>query len=466
MENNEELAGHLDMLFNPGSVAVVGVSQRMENPGTLIIRSIIDMGYSGRLYPVNPKYDEILGLRCYPSVTSIDHAPDVALLSVPPDSVPGILEECSESGVGVCVIITAGFGELGTETGLEREAAVKRVLEGSPMRVVGPNCLGLYSARGGLALFAGQRPDEGGTVSVISQSGSIASMTYMLGKEHGLGFSKMVSSGNEIDLNCADYLQYLAQDEETRIITAYLEQVRDPRRFLDAAVSIKGRKPFLVWRAGLTEKGRQAASSHTGAMTGSEDIWLAAAEQAGITLVQGLGDTVDTAAAFYHLPPPAGRRVCIVSPPGGIGVDAADTAQRYGLEMPPLAPETEARLREILPGEGTGFNNPVDMGFGSVVEGNVLAVLNTVAADPSVDIVMVVGGAPASREGDFGLMQMHASEIKAAGKETDKPVVAIGIPSGFAFGYLAELNWAGIPAYQSAQDACRVLRRFVDFHGI
>src|SRR5450759_6832 len=262
-------------------------------------------------------------------------------------------------------------------------------------------------------------------------------------------FSKMVSSGNELDLNCADFLEYFAEDPETEIIVAYLEQVRDPRRFLDAAKRIEGRKPLLVWKAGLTDKGRRAAASHTGAIAGNAEIWRAVVRQTGIVAVDGLADTVDTLSAFYHLARPSGRRVCVISPPGGVAVNASDAAERNGLAMPPLDPDTVRRLGEVLPHVGTSFNNPVDMGFGAVVPGNMGKVIEIVASDPEVDVLLVVGGAPGYRDGDPGLMKMHGAEISEAFGAIDKPLVVVGMP-----------------CYLSPDAARRALARYMDFLGL
>jgi len=459
------LTKHLEKVFHPRSVAVVGVSERLDNAGTLLLRSLIDMGFSGPLYPVNPRHGEILGLACYPSVAAIPEPPEMVILSVPPEAVPAVVTECVEIGVAVCVVNTAGFSEAGTVEGKELERQLLEVVRGSELRLVGPNCMGIYSSGGRLALFGGQRP-EGGKVSFLSQSGSLASMLYLLGAERGIMFSKMASSGNELDLNCADFLEYFAEDPETEIIVAYLEQVRDPRRFLDAAKRIKGRKPLLVWKAGLTDKGRRAAASHTGAIAGNAEIWRAVVRQTGIVAVDGLADTVDTLSAFYHLARPSGRRVCVISPPGGVAVNASDAAERNGLAMPPLDPDTVRRLGEVLPHVGTSFNNPVDMGFGAVVPGNMGKVIEIAASDPEVDVLLVVGGAPGYRDGDPGLMKMHGAEISEAFGAIDKPLVVVGIPSGFAFPFVAELSWKGMPCYLSPDAACRALARYMDFLGL
>jgi acyl-CoA synthetase (NDP forming) len=460
-----KLAKQLRKVFHPGSIAVVGASSRTDNPGTMLLRAIIEMEFEGPLYPVNPKHGEILGLKCYPAIKEIPSPPDLVILAVPPAAVPSVIVECVETGVVACVISTAGFSESGSSEGAALEQEILHAIKDSPLRLVGPNCLGIYSSSGKVALFGGMRPGEG-KVSCVSQSGSIGSMLYLLGAERAVSFSKIVSSGNELDLNCADFLDYFAGDPETEMIMAYLEEVRDARRFLEIASRIKGKKPLLIWKAGLTERGRSAAASHTGAVAGSEEIWRAAAKQAGIVAIDDLADAVETMAIFYHLSRPRGRRICVISPPGGIAVNSADSAEKNNLLLPSLGETTLERLEQILPREGTSFTNPVDMGFGAVVPGNLREVVKTAASDENVDMLMVVGGAPAYRKGDLGLLKMHTAEIKEAFQAVEKPVVVIGIPSGFAFPYMAELHWAGIPCFLSPNAACRALSKFLSFHGL
>jgi acetyltransferase len=459
------LKNQLNQVFYPESVAVVGVSERLDNAGTLLLRSLLDMGFSGPLYPVNPRHDELLGLTCYPTIGAIEKPPDLVVVSVPPAAAPGVIAECVAAGVTACVLNTAGFSETGTSEGAACEQRVLEAIGGSSLRLVGPNCLGIYSSGGGLALFAGMRPAQG-RVSFISQSGSLASMLYLLGAERGIMFSKMASSGNELDLNCADFLEYFAEDEETEIIAAYLEQVRDPRRFLDTAVRIKGRKPILVWKAGSTEEGRRAAASHTGAIAGNSEIWDAVVRQAGLVVVDDLADMVDTLSAFYHLRRPRGRRVCVISPPGGVAVNSADSAEKNGLLMPRLCPDTIGRLAEVLPEVGTSFSNPVDMGFGAVIPGKLGKVIEIAASDPEVDILLVVAGAPAYREGDPGLIKMHSAEIAAAFDSIDKPLIVVGIPSGLAFPLVSELSWKGMPCYLSPNAAFKALSLYLTYHGL
>jgi acetyltransferase len=458
-----DLKNSLDRIFYPASAAIVGASERMDNPGTLFLRAFQDMGFSGELYPINPRHEKILGLRCYPDVSSLPDAPDLVILAVPPASVPELVRECAASGVGGCIINTAGFSETGRSQGPRLEAEIMQALQGSGLRLVGPNCMGIYSSRGEIALFAGMFPTAG-RAGMISQSGSISSITYVSALERGVLFDKIVSSGNELDLNCADFLEYLAGDPGIDIILAYLEEVRDARRFLETAIALRGKKPLIVLKSGLTSSGEKAAASHTAAMGGSAVVLRGAARQAGIILVQDLAQMLDCAAACYHLPPCTGKRVAIVSSPGGLGVNCADAVELHGLELASLTAETHSRLAEFLPAEGTSFSNPVDLGFGAVVPGNFLRALKILDGDPTVDMLMTVGTAPASRDGDIGLIAAITGEMIEARAVVSRPLVSVLFPSAFTAPHMARLHAAGIPAYPTPTAACFALRAYQAFH--
>ncbi len=459
-----ELENSLDRIFHPASAAIVGVSERMDNPGTLFLRAFIDMGFDGGLYPINPRHEEILGLRCYPDIGSLPGGLDLVILAVPPASVPELVRECAASGVGGCIINTAGFSETGRAEGARLEKEIMKNLRGSGLRLVGPNCMGIFSSRGKIALFAGMFPSEGGRAGMISQSGSLSSISYVTGLERGIMFDKIVSSGNELDLNCADYLAYMAEDPQIDITLAYLEEVRDARRFLDTAMAMRGRKPLIVLKSGVTSSGSKAAASHTAALGGSAEVFDGAARQAGIIQVSDLSQMLDCTTALYHLPPCPGRRVAIVSAPGGLAVNCADAVEWHGLELASLSQETRDELAAFLPAEGTSFSNPVDLGFGAVIPGNYLKALSILDRDPAVDILLTVGSAPASRDGDVGLIGAITGEMLEARSSISKPLISVLFPSAFTAPHIARLHAAGIPAYLTPTAACFALRAYHAFH--
>lgn len=458
-----DLKRSLDRIFYPASVAIAGVSERSDSPGTLFLRSLLDMGYRGGLYPVNPRHGEIMGLPCYPDIASLPRVPDLVILSVPPAAVPSLVRECAAAGVEGCVINTAGFSESGNPEGKRLEEDILDACGGGRPRLVGPNCMGIYSSRGRLALFAGMLPMEG-RAGMISQSGSLASITFLTGMERGIFFDKIVSSGNELDLNCSDYLAYLAEDPAVALVLAYLEEVREARRFLDIAMEMRGRKPLVVLKAGLTAAGGRAAASHTAALGGNAEIFEGAARQTGMILAEDLGQMLDYAAALYHLPPPRGDRVAVVSAPGGLAVNCADAAEKAGLQVALLSRDTVGELASFLPEEGTSFANPVDLGFGAVVPGNYRRALEILDRDPGVDVVIAVGSAPASRDGDIGLLKGITDEILEARPGLSKPLVAVLFPSAFTAPHAARLHAAAVPSYPTPTAACLSLRRYLDFH--
>jgi len=458
-----ELKKSLDRIFFPKSVAIAGVSERMDNPGTFLLRSLQDMGFSGDLYPVNPRHEEILGLKCYPDIVSLPPGLDLAILSIPPRAIPPLIRECVTSAVRGCVINTAGFSETGREEGRRLENEIKEAIQGSELRLVGPNCMGIYSSRGKLAIFAGMLPMQG-RVSVISQSGSMASLIYVTGMERVLQYDKVVSSGNELDLNCADYLEYYAEDDRTEMILAYLEEVRDARRFLRTAQKLRGKKPLIILKSGLTRSGGKAAVSHTASIGGRAEVLEGAFRQAGIIQVRDMAEMMDCAAALYHLPSCTGNRVAIISSPGGLAVNSADAVEWYGLELSELSGPTRKELAQILPAEGTSVSNPVDLGFGAVIPGVYRRVLEVLDADPSVDLMLAVGSAPASRDGDIGLLNATTNEILEARPGLNKPIVVVLFPSSFTAPQISKLHSAGVPAYITPTAACKALSEHIRFY--
>jgi acetyltransferase len=367
------------------------------------------------------------------------------------------------SAVRGCVINTAGFSETGREEGRRLEDEIREAIQDSELRLVGPNCMGIYSSRGKLAIFAGMFPMQG-RVSVISQSGSLASITYAIGLERGLQFDKVVSSGNELDLNCADYLEYYAKDDHTEMVLAYLEEIRDARRFLKTARELRGKKPIIILKSGLTRSGGKAAASHTASMGGKAEVLEGAFHQAGIIQVRDMAEMMDCAAALFHLPPCTGGRVAIISSPGGLAVNSADAVEWYGLELSNLSGPTRKELAGILPAEGTSVSNPIDLGFGAVIPGVYRRVLEILDADPSVDLMLAVGSAPASRDGDIGLLNAITDEVLETHPNLNKPIAVVLFPSSFTAPQTSKLHSAGIPAYMTPTAACKALHEHIRFY--
>jgi len=361
-----KIVDEVNPLFYPKSVAIIGASDSFGKWGFNIITRILIRKGDFEVYPVNPTASEVRGIRAYPKVTDIPGQVDLAVIVIPPPLVPSAMEDCVRKGVKVALVITAGFREVGEE-GIGLEEEMIRIARKGGIRVVGPNCMGHFSA--GTNLFtsggAGIKP---GPLSLISQSGNFGGSIVGQGAEKGVGFSKFVSSGNEADLTIEDYIEYLGEDEETKIICAYIEGLKDGRRFFELARKITKHKPIIVMKGGRTREGAEAAMSHTASLSGSDQINDAAFRQAGVIRVGQVEEMLDTASALIRQPLPRGRRVGIVTGGGGFGVVAADACRSMGLEIPKLADETIERLNRWMPPRWP-HANPVDMAgdsYGSI----------------------------------------------------------------------------------------------------
>lgn len=349
-------------IFYPKTLAVIGASADERKFGGGFLSALKEFGFGGKIYPVNPKGTEILGLKMYPNVRDIPETVDLAHIMVPARFVPRVLEDCVAKGVKAAQIFTAGFSETGEEEGRRLEEEVVKIARNG-IRLIGPNCFGVYCPASGLTLLPGYDfPKESGPVAFLSQSGGYAAEFSREAKGWGIRFSKVISYGNACDLNEADFLEYLAQDPETKIITAYMEGPRDGRRFLRLVREVSRSKPVIIWKAGLTKAGARAVSSHTGSLSGDESTWDALFRQSGAIRVKSVEELIDTTVAFLHLPPTTGRRVAVIGGGGGISVAASDACEYVGLSVPPFAPEIREQLRLTLPPAGNSVRNPVDVG--------------------------------------------------------------------------------------------------------
>jgi acyl-CoA synthetase (NDP forming) len=348
-------------LFYPRSVAVVGVSQDTWKPGSSMLRALLRFGFQGRLYPISARGGELMGLEVYPSVASLPEAVDLAFLFVPAQALPSVVRECREKGVKAVVAFTGGFGETGTEAGKALEAGLRSEFDGS-FRMVGPNCLGVYSPAGGVTQHPGEGyPRESGDVAFIAQSGGLSEDFARATPNFGFYSSKVISFGNALDVDEADLLEYMGADPETNVIGMYVEGTRDGRRFADVLRRVVAKKPVMVWKGGITPEGAAAASSHTGALAGSLAVWSAVLRQAGAVRVESLEELLDTAAAFHFLPGLADGRIGYVCAGGGNSVVASDACHRVGLTMPRMSPAVRDEIASLLPPVGSTASNPVDV---------------------------------------------------------------------------------------------------------
>jgi len=389
-------------IFYPRTLAVVGVSRDEMKFGSLFLRALLNFGFNGKIYPVHPEGGEILGLKAYASVRDIPGPVDLAAIMVPAPLVPAVLEDCLAKGVPGAEVFTSGFAETGDEraTALERELA--RIARRG-IRIVGPNCFGIYCPGGGLTLLPGGNfPRESGPVGFISQSGGHAVEFAREGRGRGIRFSQVISYGNGCDLNESDLLEYMAQDGETRVVAMYMEGPREGKRFARLVKELAPRKPVVIWKAGLTRTGGRAVHSHTASLAGEEAVWEAFFKQTAAVPVRDLEELGDTVLAFLHLPPTTGRRVGVVAGGGGLSVAAADACDRLGLEVTAFDDGAQDKLREALPAAGTSLRNPLDMGVPLVPAPIFERVLDVVAASERVETIIATQGMFHVLGGTFG----------------------------------------------------------------
>ncbi len=351
----------LDRMFAPRGLAVFGGVSKPGAFANLILTSLITYGYKGKLYPISPAGGTVAGLDVLPDLGAVDGPVDLASISVPAEAVPDVLEQCLRHGVAGAEIHTSGFAETGQASGIELQQRMQEISH-QGLVIVGPNCFGLHSPAGGVTLLPGfDFSKTPGNIAMISQSGGIANDFGHDAIAAGLNISKIISFGNGCDLEATSLMEYLAQDNDTRFIAAYLEGVRDGRRFLDTVRAISKQKPVVIWKGGLTPLGARATFSHTGSLGGEAQIWQGALNQAGAIQVNGLDEMVDTLTAltFFNR---RGRRLALAGGGGAIGVFSSDLAHQWGLEIPAFSAETQKVLAGYFPTPGNSVVNPLDTG--------------------------------------------------------------------------------------------------------
>ncbi len=356
----KQLNTDLQTMMYPESIAVIGVPRTPLGPYPGIYRCMRDYGYAGRLYPINPQTKDIDGVKSYPSLKALPEAVDLVILSITANRVPDALEECIATGCKNIHIFTSGFAEAGEKEGIRLQKEIKAIIKKGNLNVIGPNCMGIH-VPASKTLTWKMASKISGPVAMISQSGGNAQdFAHLANTRFGLFFSKIISFGNAATMDSTDFLEYLASDKDTQIIAMYLEGVKDGRKLLDQVTRINPKKPVVILKGGLTESGARTVASHTGSLAGGEKIWKGFFKQSGAVPVESLDEMAQTIMALHHLPPVKGRGVAILGTGGGIGVAAADSCARTGLQMPPLTPEVMEKLREYIPPAGNMIKNPID----------------------------------------------------------------------------------------------------------
>lgn len=377
----------LGMFTDPRGVAVVGASTSPDKLGYAVLKNVIQYGYAGEIYPINPKADEILGRRAYASVLDTPGPVDLAVVLVPAQAVPAVLEECGGKGVTGAVIISAGFREVGKE-GRLLENRILEIAQKYGIRMIGPNVLGIIDTVASLnASFAAGMPLRG-QIAFMSQSGALCTSILDFARSQGIGFSRFYSIGNKADINEIDLLKTWVDDPETRVVAAYLEGIANGPEFIRVAREVTRRKPIVAIKSGTTGAGSRAVSSHTGTLAGSEKAYEAAFKQAGLVRAGSVQDLFDYAQAFSRQPLPKNDAIAVVTNAGGPGIMASDAVERAGLRLASLTPEIQKELREALPAAAS-VANPIDV-LGDAPADRYALAIEAALKDPNVGILLVV----------------------------------------------------------------------------
>lgn len=409
----------LDLLFSPGSVAVVGASRRRDSIGFALLRNLLASEFQGAIYPVNPRTQFVHSLKCYPSVSAIPDPVDLAVIAVPRDQVLATARECVANQVGALVVISAGFAETGA-AGAALEVELRELVRAAGVRMIGPNCMGIINTDPAVALNAtfAPVPARAGSIGFVSQSGALGVAILNMARELGIGLTQFVSMGNKADVSGNDLLEHWEPDPATRVICMYLESFGNPRRFTEIAKRVGRQKPILVVKSGRSAAGARAATSHTGAIGGADVTASAFLEQCGVLRANTIEELFDVARALDRCPLPTGKRVGIVTNAGGPAIMATDACIDHQLEMAELSAETRAELASFLPA-GASTANPVDM-IASADGGHYRRSIARVLADPGVDMAIVINVTPLLAN---PIDILEAVGVACAGQP--KPVLAV-----------------------------------------
>lgn len=444
----------LQRFFSPRNVAVIGAAREEDKVGHVIFDNLIK-DFDGEVYPVNPKAAMIHSHHVFKSVTDISESVDLAVVAVPGKLVPRVMEECGQAGIRAVIIISAGFKETGIE-GAKLEAETLAVARCWGIRFLGPNCLGVIDTASRLnASFAGDLP-MAGHIAFMSQSGALCAAILDWAKGESVGFSKFVSLGNKADITEIDLLNAWRDDPFTKAISIYMEGVGDGRRFIDTAIRVSRQKPIIALKAGSTNAGARAVSSHTGTLAGSESVYRAALRQAGIVQAESVESLFDYALGFAYQPVPSGRRLAIITNAGGPGIMATDACERAGLQLAQFNSDTVARLRENLPLEANIYN-PVDV-LGDALADRYRLALEAVLADDGTDVVLVLLTPQAMTD-----ISGTAGVLADINRKSDKPIFASFMGMAEVNTGVAILKKNQIPNFYFPERAVATIRAMVEW---
>ena len=445
----------LDSVFRPRTIAVIGASRTPGSVGHQVLKNIAEGGFSGSVFPVNPRAESVHAIKCYPDVASLPDPIDLGVVCVPAPLVLDVARDCGEKGVKALCVITAGFRETGP-VGAARERELRDYCRSKDMRLVGPNCMGVMNAQADIRMDATIAPSNplAGSVAFLSQSGAMGVSIIDQAVDQRLGISMFASIGNRADVSGNDLLAYWEHDEETKVVLMYLESFGNPRKFIPMARRMSRKKPILCVKAGRTAQAAKAASSHTGALAGADVAVDALLEQTGVLRVDTVRELFDVAHALCSQPLPPGERVGIITNAGGPAILAVDFLVGRGLELAQLTDETRAALREVLVPEAS-VANPVDMVASAGVR-EYARVLPLMLADPGVDMVLTIFVPPVHVDP----LEVASAIIEKAG-EAEKPVFGCFMAREEVMDAMTQGKQEGFPVYTYPEEAVRAMAHLV-----
>lgn len=453
----------IQKMLRPRSIALIGASREPKKLGHITLKNLIEGGFKGRIFPINPEAGEVLGLQVYQSVTKVPEAIDLAVLAVPAVLVPKVIEECGQKGIKAAIIISAGFREVGPQGEACEQETVKAAAKGGT-RILGPNCLGVINASENLDATISRVIDpkklKSGNIAFVSQSGAFGASLYSWAQGKGIGFDKLISFGNMCDIDESDMFEYLATDEKTKVIVMYMEGVKDGRKFLKTAKKVSVVKPIVIMKIGRSSRGSKAAKSHTGALTGSNAIYEAAFKQSGVIKAANTTEMFDFAKAFATQPLPKGKKMVIVTNAGGPGVAATDACEEEGLELAEIDESTKKSIRTLIPSFASALN-PIDTTpqVSPRVNGEIFKIL---LSRDTIDgaISIMVGSKP--REYAEEVVNAHM----CVAEKYHKPVMFSWTAEKSAEDLIIKLEENGVPVYETPERAVRsmgALNRYAEF---
>lgn len=466
MKRKQKQETNMEKLFNPSTIAVIGASRDQKSVGYGILKSLVRgcvlssdycKSFPGKVYPVNPNADYILGVKCYKSIKDVHEDIDLAVIAVPAKIVPSVLKECGKKKIPFAVVISAGFAELGKE-GKKIQDEIVKIAHSANMRIVGPNCLGIVRPHQNLnASFAPTMPPDG-PVGFISQSGALADSIIDWAVEQRYGLSALISYGNKADLDVHDFIEFLADDPKTKAIAVYIEGLNDGKRFIEVCKKASKIKPIIVLKAGRTESGAKAIGSHTGSLAGSYEVYKAAFRQAGIIEANSVEELFDLAKALAYQPPCKGNAVAIVTNGGGCGVLCADSCSQLGVNVVELKKSTIAKLdKSGKMHPAYSRRNPLDI-VGDALPERYEVAINTLLDEEYIKGMIVIQTLQTMTDPKEDAIKV----IAAKRKHPDKPVLCTYMGGLYSKqgGRLLEAN--GIPDFNDIRKAAIAMKALIE----